>query len=336
METTMLIQSPTVKKQQRATASLNTDTNVLEQVKQRSAEAQAIETVKAEERAKAKAQAELDALTDFDKSLFKNGNVDFENYIGVQQLFDKFRNEATNGVDVRFADYQKSLVHLLKHCYGYMYALKTDSERYNTDIKVINNAISGLNKTSNANNPLSAKIIKMIWQKQIDRKRTSTYAKVLENAWCRGVVDSTTDSKGRLLPKHFERVVLDSGIVDFSRETANSIANAQQLEKEGYTSLADKKLCHVEDAISSGEFEWNGNKVAMPKPKFTFSVKGNASFNSTRDGAVLSFLCKYDEKNENLVPIYAYGDEQSELMSKTKLTLFNSLNKRAVEKANSK
>ena len=159
METTMLIQSPTVKKQQRATASLNTDTNdVLEKVKQRGAEAQAIETAKAEERAKAKAQAEFDALTDFDKSLFKNGNVDFENYIGVQQLFDKFRDEATNGVDVRFADYQKSLVHLLKHCYGYMYALKTDSERYNTDIKVINNAISGLNKTSNANNELSAKI----------------------------------------------------------------------------------------------------------------------------------------------------------------------------------
>ena len=330
METTFLQQKPT------ATKKTDTSDVVLEKIKQRSAEAQAIETAKAEERAKAKAQAELDALTDFDKSLFENGNVDFENYIGVQQLFDKFRDEATNGVDVRFADYQKSLVHLLKHCYGYMYALKTDSERYNTDIKVINNAISGLNKTSNANNPLSAKIIKMIWQKQIDRKRTSTYAKVLENAWCRGVIDSTTDSKGRLLPKHFERVVLDSGIVDFSRETANSIANAQQLEKEGYTSLAHKKLCHVEDAISSGEFEWNGNKVAMPKPKFTFSVKGNASFNSTRDGKVLSFLCKYDEKNENLVPIYAYGDEQSELMSKTKLTLFNSLNKRAVEKANSK
>ena len=337
MEATMLIEKQTLKNEQKQTAIKKTDTNnVLEKIKQRSAETQAIETAEAEERAKVKAQAELDALTDFDKSLFPKGNVDFENYIEVNTLFDKFREEATNGVDVRFADYQKSLVHLLKHCYGYMYALKTDSERYNADIKVINNAISRLNKTSNANNPLSAKIIKMIWQNLIDRKRTSTYAKVLENAWCRGVVDRTTDSKGRLLPKHFEQVVLMSGIQNFSRETANSIANAEQLEREGFNSLTHKKLCYIDDAIRDGEFEWNGNKIAMPKAKFTFSVKGNDNFKSSRDGEVLCFLCKYDDANNNLVPIYAYGEEHNELMSKNKLALFNIMNKRAVEKANSK
>ena len=108
---------------------------VLQKVKQRSDEAEAKRNAEAEARAILNAKEEADALTDFDKSLFKNGNVDFKNYIGVQQLFDKFRDEAQI-VDVRFADYQQSLLHLLKHCYGYMYALKTNSERHETDINI--------------------------------------------------------------------------------------------------------------------------------------------------------------------------------------------------------
>ena len=145
---------------QKPTATTKSNTlsqeEILQKIKQQGDEAEAKRNAEAEARAILKAKEEADALTDFDKSLFKNGNVDFKNYIGVQQLFDKFSSEAEI-VDVRFADYQQSLLHLLKHCYGYMYALKTDSERHETDIKHINNVISGLNKTSNKNNPLSAK-----------------------------------------------------------------------------------------------------------------------------------------------------------------------------------
>lgn len=319
METTFLQQKPT------ATKKTDTSDVVLEKIKQRSAEAQAIETAKAEERAKAEAQAELDALTDFDKSLFKNGNVDFENYIEVTELFSKFNEEAMNGVDVRFSDYQKSLLHLLKHCYGYMYELKTNSERYTNDIQHINSAISGLNRSSNTNNSLSAKIIKLVWRhERVDRRRISTYAKVLDNAWCKGEVDNTTDKKGSLLPKYFEKEVLSyGGINNFSRQSANSIQKQKELEAEGYSSLAEKKIAYLDDALTKGTFEWEGKSCAMPKAKFTIPTESN----NQRDGELTLFLVRNDRENNCLVPTYVFDD--AEFINKAKLSFFNALCEKA-------
>ena len=243
---------------------------VLQKVKQRSDEAEAKRNAEAEARAILNAKEEADALTDFDKSLFKNGNVDFKNYIGVQQLFDKFRDEAQI-VDVRFADYQQSLLHLLKHCYGYMYALKTNSERHETDIKHINSAISGLNKTSNKGNPLSAKIVKLVFRDSVDRKRISTYAKLLDNAWCKGEVDDYTDDNGAVLPQYFEKEVMAyGGINNFSRMSANAIEKQQQLKAEGYNSLSEKKIDAFRNAVKTEQFSWYDNGISMPKIKNRF------------------------------------------------------------------
>jgi hypothetical protein len=282
------------------------------------------------ENAEAEAQAELAHHTDFDKSLFANGYVDFENYIGVNELFSKFTDEARNGVDVSFAGYQKSLLHLLKHCYGYMYALKTDSERYTSDIKYINAAISGLNRSSNKNNPLSTKIVKLVWaHERIDRRRISTYAKVLDNAWCKGVVDKHTDSKGSVLPKHFEREVMSKGGINtFSRQSAASIQRQSALEAEGYANLAEKKIDVVNKAIKDGTFEWDGKTLSMPKDIEPFPTKPN----TLRDGALLLFLVRNDRKNDCLVPIYPLTAES--FVEKTKLAMFDELNEKA--KANEK
>ncbi len=312
---------------------------LLQQLEQIKAEADAKSSLEAKEiaamnrrhaaneldKAEAKAQAESALHTDFDKSLFKNGYVDFENYIGVTELFSKFTDEAQNGVDVRFADYQKSLLHLLKHCYGYMYALKTDSDRYTADIKVINSAISGLNRSSNKNNPLSAKIIKLVWAHEtVDRRRISTYAKVLDNAFCKGVVDKHTDSRGSVLPKHFEREVMDyGGINSFSRQSATSIQRQTELEAEGYKKLSDKKIDCITDAIDKGTFKWEGKTVSLPKTTKTFPTEPNTE----RDGALTLFLVRNDRKNECLVPIYRLKGES--FIDKAKLAMFDELNAKA-------
>lgn len=317
---------------QKQTASTKTDTeNVLEQIKKRSAEAQAIETAKAEDRAKAEAQAELDALTDFDKSLFKNGNVDFKNYIGVQQLFDKFRDEATNGVEVRFADYQQSLLHLLKHCYGYMYALKTDSERHETDVKHINSAISGLNKTSNKNNSLSAKIVKLAFRDSVDRKRISTYAKLLDNAWCKGEVDDYTDDNGAVLPKHFEKIVMSNGgINNFSRMSANAIERAKQLKAEGYNSLSEKKIDALREGFRTKQFTWYDNGTHMPLTKTRVSFDDNSFNRGLGDGSVVCYLMKWERDTSSFVPLNRFlQNENDGVVEKAEMATFDLWLKRA-------
>lgn len=296
---------------------------VLQKVKQRSDEAEAKRNAEAEARAILNAKEEADALTDFDKSLFKNGNVDFKNYIGVQQLFDKFRDEAQI-VDVRFADYQQSLLHLLKHCYGYMYALKTNSERHETDIKHINSAISGLNKTSNKGNPLSAKIVKLVFRDSVDRKRISTYAKLLDNAWCKGEVDDYTDDNGAVLPQYFEKEVMAyGGINNFSRMSANAIEKQQQLKAEGYNSLSEKKIDAFRNAVKTEQFSWYDNGISMPKIKNRFVFDDN-KMNAYGDGEFVCFLASYDRQAQSFIPLSAYRqDEADGIVDKAELGAFD-------------
>lgn len=303
---------------------------VLQKVKQRSEEAEAKRNAEAEAQAILKAKEEADALTDFDKSLFKNGNVDFKNYIGVQQLFDKFRDEATNGVEVRFADYQQSLLHLLKHCYGYMYALKTDSERHETDIKHINNVISGLNKTSNKGNPLSAKIVKLVFRDSVDRKRISTYAKLLDNAWCKGEVDDYTDDNGAVLPQYFEKEVMArGGINNFSRMSANAIEKQQQLKAEGYNSLSEKKIDAFRNAVKTEQFSWYDNGITMPKIKNRFVFDDN-KMNAYGDGEFVCFLASYDRQAQSFIPLSAYRQDGADgIVDKAELGAFDLWLKRA-------
>ncbi len=287
---------------------------------------------KERDEAEAKAKAESASATDFDKSLFEGGNVDFESYIDAEELFSKFTYEAQNGVDVRFADYQKSLLHLLKHCYGYMYALKTDSERYTKDIKYIDFQINGFNRSSNKGNPLSSKIIKLVWRhNKIDRRLISTYAKVLDNAWCKGVVDKHTDSKGSVLPKHFEREVMSKGGINrFSRQSAKSIERQNELEAEGYLSLSEKKIDVVNKAIKEGTFKWEGKSYPMPTPKTVFPTEPS----SQRDGALMLFLVRNDRANTTLVPVELFTDES--FIEKAQLALFDVLKERAEAKADEK
>ena len=296
---------------------------VLQKVKQRSDEAEAKRNAEAEARAILNAKEEADALTDFDKSLFKNGNVDFKNYIGVQQLFDKFRDEAQI-VDVRFADYQQSLLHLLKHCYGYMYALKTNSERHENDVKHINNVISGLNKTSNKGNPLSAKIVKLVFRDSVDRKRISTYAKLLDNAWCKGEVDDYTDDNGAVLPQYFEKEVMAyGGINNFSRMSANAIEKQQQLKAEGYNSLSEKKIDAFRNAVKTEQFSWYDKGITMPKIKNRFVFDDN-KMNAYGDGEFVCFLASYDRQAQSFIPLSAYRqDEADGIVDKAELGAFD-------------
>jgi len=311
---------------QKPTATTKSNTlsaeEVLQKIKQQSDEAEAKRNAEAEARAILKAKEEADALTDFDKSLFENGNVDFKNYIGVQQLFNKFRDEATNGVEVRFADYQQSLLHLLKHCYGYMYALKTNSERHELDMKHINSAISSLNRTSNKGNSLSAKIVKLAFRDSVDRKRISTYAKLLDNAWCKGEVDNSTDDNGAVLPKHFEKEVMAyGGINNFARISAKSIEAQKQLEAEGYDSLSDKKIDFVTDALSSGTFEWNDEtcSVGVNKPSIKLKDELCSKF---RDGELVTVPMLFDREAKAFSLLNTYYAEGTDFADKVKLDLF--------------
>ena len=319
---------------QKPTATTKSNTlsqeEILQKIKQQSDEAEAKRNAEAEARAILKAKEEADALTDFDKSLFKNGNVDFKNYIGVQQLFDKFSSEAEI-VDVRFADYQQSLLHLLKHCYGYMYALKTDSERHETDIKHINNVISGLNKTSNKNNPLSAKIVKLAFRDSVDRKRISTYAKLLDNAWCKGEVDDYTDDNGAVLPKHFEKIVMSNGgINNFSRMSANAIEKQQQLKSEGYDSLSEKKIDALREGFRTKQFTWYDNGTHMPLTKTRVSFDDNSFNKALGDGAVVCYLMKWERDTSSFVPLNRFiQNEDDGVVKKAEMATFDLWLKRA-------
>lgn len=243
-------------------------------------------------------------ITPYESSLFKDGKVDFKNYVGVNELFTKLSDEAKLGVDVAYADYQTSLIHLLKHCYGYFYALKNDTERYHSDIKQIDQAIRSSNLNSNSNNPLEMKIIKLAWghNKNVDRRRLSTYAKTLTHAWCKGEVDAHTDEYGSVKPEHFfEEVMSYGGVQAFSRQSKTSLHKKAQLTKEGYDNIEQKKRAHLREALTTGTLKWGEQKRKLPTANMVLkkeSTKVGQHPPKTRDGTRVIFFCEWEEATE--------------------------------------
>lgn len=272
--------------------------------------------------------------TDFEKSLFVHGVVDWENYKELDELFGLFNSEAINGIDVRYANYQDSLLHLLQHCYGYFYSLKHDSDRYQRDIKDINNAISSMNLSSNKGNALEVKIIKLAWKgTRIDKRRISTYANLLKNAWCKGKYEEgTTDSKGSILPSRFSKEVkLYGGIDNFSRESAEQLRKQEELEKAGYKSSKDRDIDIVRGAISAGTFKYNDyeltlNDVGSLSPSNNF-------FDSLRDGASVVTLCSWDRKQSKLIVRFGFDEDAKDgVVDKAEHQFFKILRKAAIDK----
>ena len=272
--------------------------------------------------------------TDFEKSLFVDGVVDWESYKELDELFGLFGAEARDVVDIRYASYQDGLLHLLQHCYGYFYSLMHDSERYQRDIKEINNAISSENISSNKANALEVKIIKLVWKgARIDKRRISTYANLLKNAWCKGKYDEgTTDSKGSILPSQFtKQVKLYGGINNFSRESVEQLRKQEELEKAGYKCNKDRKIDIARDAISAGVFKYNDYELQL-KDLGTLSPS-SAFFDGLRDGATVVTLCSWDRKQSKLVVRCAFDQNAKDgVVDKAELQFFESLRKAAIDK----
>ncbi len=264
--------------------------------------------------------------TDFEKQLFVGNTVDFESYIECNALFKALNTEALCGVDVRYANYQHSLVHLLQHCYGYFYTLKKNSERYETDIKEINSAIAASNLRSNKNNSLSTKIVKLAWKgTKIDRRRIYNYSKLLDNAWCKGKVDSYTDKDGCMLPKFFsEAVMIYGGISSFSRMSQSKVESQHQLEKEGYKNNNEKSIDVIRDAIKNGEFVYNDKRINITCPH---SLPSNHAFSKKfRDGERVCLLVKWDLEKEEFKLVYHYSEDNSDgVVDKAELELYKIL-----------
>ena len=286
---------------------------------------------------KAKAENEPDfrkAETDWESSLFNNLNrsVDFESYIECDALFEALNEEALGSVDVRYANYQQSLLHLLQHCYGYFYTLKSNSERYEKDIKYINSAISASNLRSNKSNSLSAKIIKLAWKgSKVDRRKLSSYSKLLDNAWCKSKTNHHTDKNGAVLPKHFsEDVMSHGGISSYSRMSAAYLKKQKDLEAEGYDCLGDKQIDLMRDAIQREAFTYANQTI-----KLTCSSRlpSNNNFSQKlRDGDRICALLKWDLDNSEfrVVETYNEGDKDG-VVDKVELALYTKLKKRCQE-----
>ena len=136
--------------------------------------------------------------SEFEKSLFQNekGIVDFQNYVYAPVLFPLLTKEVLQGAEKKYSAYKDSLLHVLQHCYGYYYMLMTttDKNRRKVEVKYINECIEDMNKTSNVNNALYGKIIKLAWRDSgISSKRISTYGSLLNNAFTKGdLIDGRT------------------------------------------------------------------------------------------------------------------------------------------------
>ena len=200
-----------------------------------------------------------DELASFEVELFTSGEIDFENYVEPTTLFELLGAQVKSDVETGYINYQQSLLQVLQHCYGYFYLLKTDTDRYKSDIKKIDAAIRGFNRNSNKSNSLSSKIVKLAWQgTKIDRRRISEYAKLIDTAWKKGDYEEhVTDGKGRLLPSHFSNeVTLGGGINRFARISSSKESAA--LSSAGYKSKEATKLEWARAAISSATFERKG------------------------------------------------------------------------------
>lgn len=275
-------------------------------------------------------------VTPFESSLFKDGKVDFKNYVGVTELFTKLSDEAKLGVDVAYADYQTSLIHLLKHCYGYFYALKNNTERYHSDIKQIDQAIRSSNLNSNSNNPLEMKIIKLAWghDENVDRRRLSTYAKTLTHAWCKGEMDAHTDEYGSVKPEHFfEEVMSYGGVQAFSRQSKTSLYEKAQLAEEGYTSIEEKKRAYLREALTTGTLEWGEKERELPKANIVLkkeSVKVGQHPPKTRDGSRVLLYLEWEEAKEQykLHQYWDASDKKNAVVKAAELSMFSYFLKR--------
>jgi hypothetical protein len=272
--------------------------------------------------------------TDFEKSLFVDGVVDWKNYKGIDELFDLFNAEAVNGVDVRYASYQDGLLHLLQHCYGYFYSLKHDSERYQEDIKSINHSISSVNLSSNKANPLEVKIIKLVWKgTQISRSRISAYANILKNAWCKGPIEkNVTDNDGRVLPSVLaKQVKLYGGLESYSRQSQAQLNDAEHLRKSGYTNSKDRKIDIVRDAMTKGEFVYNDEKLQMAElGRLTCDGFAPDSF---RDGERFLVLGTWDAKKcEININATFEEDKPDGVVNKAELQFYERMKKLALKR----
>ncbi len=209
------------------------------------------------------AMAANDEQTSFEVELFTSGEVDFENYVDPDSLFEKLKAQVQSNVEPGFANYQQSLLEVLQHCYGYFYLLKTDTDRFNNDIKKIDTAIRGYNRNSNKSNSLSSKIVKLAWQGTVDRRRISDYAKLIDIAWKKGDYEEhVTDAKGRLLPSHFvNEVTLGGGINRFTRDSTTKETAA--LQTSGYKSKEATKIEWARTAIREASFEKKGKPITI-------------------------------------------------------------------------
>ena len=261
--------------------------------------------------------------SDFEKSLFNGGDkVDFRDYIDTHQLFAALNKEATENTELKYADYRQSLLTLLQHCYGYYYKLMniTDAKTRKLKILELTSAIVGENKTSNVNNSLHAKIIKLTWLgTDIDTKRISTYANLLSNAFTKGnLVNGVTDKNGSLLPEHFlEAVMENGGIHSFSRISAKSIEKKKELAAKGFSSAGELTLDSIEHAITMDEFvAEEENSVAIPiKPiemesEFDKLIQEESEGESERRFGVV--LVKYDSDAVTPVePLFVSRDSRN-------------------------
>lgn len=250
--------------------------------------------------------------SDFEKSLFKDGdNVDFHDYIDTHELFDALNSEAKNGTEGKYADYRESLLKLLQHCYGYYYKLMNMKEAKQRKLKIleIDSMITDENKTSNVNNSLHAKIIKLTWRgTDIGTKRISTYANLLGNAFTKGeLINGETDSNGSILPEYFlEAVTENGGINTFSRISAKSIEKKNELKSEGFDSQGDKILSSVKKAIELGEFiaDADNSKAIAIKP-----IDMTTELSELEEGGFGVVLVKYSsESSDSVEAIYASAD----------------------------
>lgn len=271
--------------------------------------------------------------TNFEKSLFVGGVVDWKSYKEADQLFPLFSTEAVDSIEVRFASYQDGLLHLLQHCYGYFYMLKHDSERFEKDIKGIDDAISSMNISSNKGNALEVKIIKLAWRGvNIDRRRVSAYANLIKNAWCKGQCkNGVTDEAGSILPEKFvEQVKLHGGITSFSRTSSDKDRVVELLNKQGYSSESERKLDLARQAIYSGEFKYADRTVEI-KPPLKFTSK-SADLSNLRNGEVFAVMGKWDSaKYEFNVHAYFKEDARDGIVNRAELEFYNIMMKSARE-----
>jgi hypothetical protein len=208
-------------------------------------------------------------VTEWERGLYSNGKVFSHNFVNSETLFSKWQ-EGVEVSEVMFANYQTSLLYVLQHIYSYYYNVETMTLRdaKHDEVKRIDEAVAPLNERDNSNIPLANKLVKLAWAKHIekgtiDRKRISTYAKAMENAFVKGEhIESCTDDKGRVKPKHFMDVVKNNGgISSFSRLSKQQIELNKEIADSDYDSVEERTVAEFKQSISNGVFNELGQDI---------------------------------------------------------------------------